>query len=93
MTATIRSLTADRLRIPFRRPFVTASGMWLERETWLLQLTTMDGRIGVGEAVLDGDATEVMETLLAALIREAVDTATTGELPAREDLELHGTPG
>ena len=93
MTATIRSLSADRLRIPFRRPFVTASGMWLERETWLLQLTTMDGRIGVGEAVLDGDATEVMETLLAALIREAVDTATTGELPAREDLELHGTPG
>jgi L-Ala-D/L-Glu epimerase len=89
----IRSLTADRLRIPFRRPFVTASGMWLERELWLLQLTDGDGRVGVGEAVLDGDATEVMETLLAALVREAVDAAATGELPAPEDLELHGTPG
>jgi o-succinylbenzoate synthase len=91
--AAIRSLTADRLRIPFRRPFVTASGMWLERELWLLQLTDVDGRVGVGEAVLDGDATEVMETLLAALVREAVDTAAAGELPAREDLELHGSPG
>jgi o-succinylbenzoate synthase len=89
----IRSLTADRLRIPFRRPFVTASGMWLERELWLLRLTDADGRVGVGEAVLDGDATEVMETLLAALVREAVDAAATGELPARDDLELHGTPG
>jgi L-alanine-DL-glutamate epimerase-like enolase superfamily enzyme len=67
--------------------------MWLERELWLLQLTDVDGRVGIGEAVLDGDATEVMETLLAALIREAVDTAAAGELPAREDLELHGTPG
>jgi L-alanine-DL-glutamate epimerase-like enolase superfamily enzyme len=37
--------------------------MWLERELWLLQLTGVDGRVGVGEAVLDGDATEVMETL------------------------------
>jgi len=91
--AAIRSLTADRLRIPFRRPFPTATGMWLERELWLLQLTDGDGRVGVGEAVLDGDATEVMETLLAALIREAVDSAAAGELPAREDLELHGTPG
>ena len=91
--AGIRSLTADRLRIPFRRPFPTATGMWLERELWLLQLTDVDGRVGVGEAVLDGDATEVMETLLAALIREAVDSAAAGELPAREDLELHGTPG
>jgi o-succinylbenzoate synthase len=91
--AAIRSLSADRLRIPFRRPFVTASGMWLERELWLLQLTDVDGRVGVGEAVLDGDATEVMETLLAALVREAVDASATGDLPAREDLELHGTPG
>jgi o-succinylbenzoate synthase len=89
----IRALTADRLRIPFRRPFVTASGMWLERELWLLRLTDGNGRVGVGEAVLDGDATEVMETLLGALVREAVDAAATGELPAREDLELHGTPG
>jgi o-succinylbenzoate synthase len=94
MTVTaIRSLAADRLRIPFRRPFITASGMWLERELWLLRLTDADGRVGLGEAVLDGDATEVMETLLAALVREAVEAASAGDLPGRDDLELHGTPG
>ena len=91
--ATYRSLAADRLRIPFRRPFATASGMWLERELWLLRLTDADGRVGLGEAVLDGEATEVMETLLAALIREAVESATVGDLPGRHDLELHGVPG
>lgn len=91
--ATYRSLAADRLRIPFRRPFATASGMWLERELWLLRLTDADGRVGLGEAVLDGEATEVMETLLAALIREAVESATAGDLPGRNDLELHGAPG
>jgi L-alanine-DL-glutamate epimerase-like enolase superfamily enzyme len=89
----IRSLAADRLRIPFRRPFPTASGMWLERELWLLRLTDADGRVGLGEAVLDGDATEVMETLLAALVREAVESAGAGDLPGRDDLELHGVPG
>jgi L-alanine-DL-glutamate epimerase-like enolase superfamily enzyme len=91
--ATIRSLAADRLRIPFRRPFPTASGMWLERELWLLRLTDTDGRVGLGEAVLDGDATEVMETLLAALVRESVESAAAGNLPERDDLELHGVPG
>lgn len=90
---TVRSLAADRLRIPFRRPFATASGMWLERELWLLRLTDADGRVGLGEAVLDGEATEVMETLLAALIREAVESSTAGDLPGRDDLELHGIPG
>jgi L-alanine-DL-glutamate epimerase-like enolase superfamily enzyme len=88
-----RSLVADRLRIPFRRPFATATGMWLERDLWLLRLADTDGRIGLGEAVLDSEATEVMETLLAALIREAVEAATAGDLPARDDLEIHGAPG
>jgi L-alanine-DL-glutamate epimerase-like enolase superfamily enzyme len=67
--------------------------MWLERDVWLLRLTDGDGRVGVGEAVLDSEATEVMETLLAALVREAVEAATAGDLPGREDLELHGVPG
>jgi O-succinylbenzoate synthase len=67
--------------------------MWLERELWLLRLTDADGRVGLGEAVLDGEATEVMETLLAALVREAVESATAGDLPGRDDLELHGVPG
>ena len=52
MTA-IRALVADRVRIPFRRPFPTATGMWLERDAWLIRLLDADGRVGLGEAVLE----------------------------------------
>lgn len=89
----IRELRADRLRIPFRRPFPTATGMWLERETWVLRLVDADGRVGLGEAVLDADAGDVADTILAALIREAVTDATTDGLPSRGALELHGAAG
>ena len=90
---TIRSLVADRVRIPFRRPFPTATGMWLERDTWLLRVLDSDGRIGLGEAVLEPAAAEVAETILAALIREAAEGASDGRLPSMADLERHGAPG
>jgi o-succinylbenzoate synthase len=89
----IRELRADRLRIPFRRPFPTASGMWLERETWIIRLIDADGRVGLGEAVLDADADDVADTILAALIRDAVTAPMTDGLPSRGALELHGAPG
>ena len=92
MTA-IRALVADRVRMPFRRPFPTATGMWLERDTWLIRLLDSDGRIGLGEAVLEPAAAEVAETILAALIREAAESANDGRLPSMGDLELHGAPG
>ncbi len=92
MTA-IRALVADRVRIPFRRPFPTATGMWLERDTWLIRVVDADGRVGLGEAVLEPDAAEVAETILVALIREAAETATEGRLPSAEELEAHGAPG
>lgn len=88
----IRSLVADRVRIPFRRPFATASGMWLERDAWLIRLVDADGRVGLGEAVLDPANGDVAETILAALVREAADDAASG-LPTRSNLELHGAPG
>jgi o-succinylbenzoate synthase len=90
---TIRGLVADRLQIPFRRPFPTATGMWLERDTWLIRLVDSDGRIGLGEAVLEPVTGEVAETILAALIREAAEGATDGRLPSLAELELHGAPG
>jgi len=90
---TIRALVADRLLIPFRRPFPTATGMWLERDTWLIRLVDSDGRIGLGEAVLDPANGEVAGTILAALIREAAEAASDGRLPSMADLELHGAPG
>ena len=89
----VRGLSAAHVRVPFRRPFATATGMWLHREAWILFVTGPDGRIGVGEAVLEPDATEVEETLLARLVREAADRARSGDMPDPEELELFGTPG
>ena len=91
-----RALVADRVRIPFRRPFATATGMWLERDAWLIRLIDADGRVGLGEAVLEPNLGEVTETILAALIREAasaVDGSAPDGLPSLADLELHGAPG
>ncbi|MFL5676499.1 MAG: mandelate racemase/muconate lactonizing enzyme family protein [Chloroflexota bacterium] len=88
----VRSLVADRVRIPFRRPFATASGMWVEREAWILRLVDEDGRVGLGEAVLAPADGEVAETILTALVRETVEGAARG-LPTLVDLEMHGAPG
>jgi len=89
----IRALVADHLQIPFRRPFPTATGMWLERDTWLIRVLDADGRIGLGEAVLERGSAEVAETILTALIREAADSAAEGRLPSMGELEAHGAPG
>lgn len=92
MTA-IRALLADRVRIPFRRPFPTATGMWLEREAWIIRIVDGDGRIGLGEAVVEPDGGEVAETILAHLVHDAAAGARDGRLPDGRDLELHGAPG
>jgi o-succinylbenzoate synthase len=89
----IRRLAADHVRVPFRRPFPTATGMWLERDAWLIRLMDADGRVGLGEAVLEPETGEVAETVLAALIREIADAGPGSALPSRVDLELHGAPG
>ena len=88
----IRDLVADRVRIPFRRPFQTATAIWLERDTWLIRLFDADGRVGLGEAVLEPDAADVADTTLAALIREAADGVRTGQLPSAAELDLNGAP-
>ena len=90
---TVRALVADRVRIPFRRPFATASGMWVERDAWIIRLYDADGRVGLGEAVLASEPGEVADTILTALIREAVEGATTTGLPSMAELEGHGAPG
>ncbi len=89
----IRAFTADRVRIPFRRPFATATGIWVEREAWLIRLTDVDGRVGLGEAVLEPATGDVAETILAALIRETADALTRVGLPTRTDLDFQGAPG
>ena len=89
----VTGLSALRVRVPFRRPFATATGMWLHREAWIILLASTDGRIGLGEAVLEPDATEVEETILARAIRETAGRAHEGDLPDPEELELLGGPG
>ena len=89
----ISGLSALRVRVPFRRPFATATGMWLHREAWIVLLEGVDGRVGLGEAVLQPDATEVEETILARAIRETATRARDGDLPEAEELELLGGPG
>ncbi len=94
MTAiAVVSLRADKVRIPFRRPFPTAQGMWDEREGWIIRLTDADGRIGLGEAVLEPADGQTASTVLDHLVHEAVSMVRDGRLPTVPELELHGSPG
>ena len=77
---TRRSLVADRVRIPFRRPFPTATGMWVERDAWIIRLFEGDGRVGLGEAVLASEPGDVADTILTALIREAAAAMAEADL-------------
>lgn len=79
--------------MPFRRPFATAAGMWLAREAWLVRLMDSDGRIGVGEAVLEPADGETATIILDRLVREAVTASAEGTLPTAAELERHGAPG
>ena len=71
--------SAVRVRIPFRRPFATATGTWHERDAWILRLHATDGRVGVGEASLDPAADDAALDTLAAAVRAFV---TDGAEPA-----------
>lgn len=58
-----RAPVVHRVRVPFRAPFDTAAGRWTARESWIVVLRDddgrgghVDGRIGVGESVLEDAA-------------------------------------
>jgi o-succinylbenzoate synthase len=87
------SLRADRVKVPFRRPFATATGMWVDREAWIVRMVDADGRTGVGEAVLEPADGETAAIVLEHLVREAVGMAEDGVLPSTQELEQHGSPG
>ncbi len=78
--ASVVGTSAVRVRIPFRRPFVTAAGTWLERDGWIIRLHAADGRVGVGEASLDPAADSADLDALAAAVRSFVadDTEPVG---------------
>ena len=89
----IASIHTDKVSVPFLRPFATSAGMWFEREAWIVRLVDADGRVGLGEAVLepaDGQTASavldhLMEDLTAAELLDWPRTATS--------FELHGSPG
>lgn len=41
-----------RVRVPFRRPFVTGTGRWTQREAWIVRLRGSDAT-GYGEVTID----------------------------------------
>ena len=64
------------------------------REAWILRLTDDDGRIGLGEAVLEPDDGEVGgDRARGAGARGGRDGAASGRLPTGDELEAHGRPG
>lgn len=89
----IVTVRADKVRVPFRRPIPTAKEMWVEREAWIVRLVDGDGRIGVGEAVLDSGDGDTASIVLDQLVHELVMTAPGDRLPTATELELHGAPG
>ena len=89
----IVSVRADKVRVPFRRPIATAKEMWVEREAWIVRLVDGDGRVGVGEAVLDSGDGDTASIVLDQLVHELVMTAPGDRLPTASELELHGAPG
>jgi L-alanine-DL-glutamate epimerase-like enolase superfamily enzyme len=73
------TISAVRVRIPLRQPFVTGTGTWHDHDAWLVRLCSADGRVGIGEASLGPGASEGDLALLAAAIRHL---ATDSPAPA-----------
>ena len=92
MTAITR-IHADKVLIPFHRPFATSTGMWLAREAWIIRLVDADGRVGVGEAVLEPQDGTTAATVLDHLARELADGNPADGLPTTQELDQHGSPG
>lgn len=89
----LAEMTASKVRVPFVRPFATATGMWFGRDAWIIRLVAVDGREGVGEAVLepaDGQAAaSVLDWLCEGLTADEIRAWPTAALT----LEEHGAPG
>ena len=91
------------LSLPFREPFVTATGVISERRIILLRLEDDDGAVGWGEAApfepYDGISVERVEAVLRARSREELRPAEAAvemallDLDARREDRPLGEPG
>ena len=91
------------LSLPFREPFVTATGVITERRIVLLRLEDDDGAVGFGEAApfepYDGVSVERVEAVLRGRSREELRQAEAAvemallDLDARREGRPIGEPG
>ncbi|HEY5628384.1 MAG TPA: mandelate racemase/muconate lactonizing enzyme family protein, partial [Candidatus Limnocylindrales bacterium] len=89
----ISRIRADKVMIPFQRPFATGTGMWLAREAWIIRLIDTDGRTGAGEAVVEPQDGAAASTVLDHLVRDLEGADPADGLPTTAELEMHGSPG
>ncbi len=68
------------MRVPFRRPLVTARGPLTHRTSWIVRLRDEAGVEGFGEAALDPAAPRAEEAELDRLVRAAVAALAAGNL-------------
>lgn len=81
---------AIHVRVPFKRPFTTAHGVFAARSSWIVRLRDLDGREGVGEIALEPWASAADELALGRGVREVVDLLTEDRAP---DWAVRGSHG
>lgn len=74
----------DRVRVPFRRPFLTARGPWTARESWIVRVR---GAAGVGAAEVPIEAGEPQPATLRAAL---ADPRVAGAASDAEMRAAHG---
>jgi L-Ala-D/L-Glu epimerase len=95
----ITRLTFAKLRLPFRKPFVTARGTLSERETFILALHDCEGRVGIGEAApllaFGGESASDAEAMLSSLAQQtsfpACEASAEGITQCREAMGMTTT--
>jgi o-succinylbenzoate synthase len=83
---------ALRVRVPLRRPLVTARGTWYAAESWLLRVADDRGGTGLGEATLGPFPDPTDEAALADLVRDLVAGRVAADGVAGSDEELAAEP-
>jgi L-alanine-DL-glutamate epimerase-like enolase superfamily enzyme len=83
--AALRVAGAVRVRVPLRRPMVTAHGAWPVCDSWLMRVVDDEGRTGWGEATLGPFAAAAAQAALDDQVR-AVAGSPLGRALAAMDL-------
>ncbi len=84
---------ALHIRVPFRQPFVTATGVFTLRSSWILRLRDIDGNEGFGEIALDPAASPADESAIGRLVHESVAVVGAGGLPGEDAIAKLGALG